>query len=89
MQVTCGNTKCDRRSAGGFCGRAYPCSEFQCPTFKEDSLIAAKMIEQGNVTPLKELHRKCIQDYKDEGYNVSICQDEITVEIPAHSKEEK
>jgi len=30
--IICGNLKCDKRLSNGFCSRAYPCSEFQCPS---------------------------------------------------------
>lgn len=56
--IMCANKKCDKRKANGYCGRAYPCSEFQ--TLQYDSLLATKLMEQGNVTPLKDLYRKFI-----------------------------
>ena len=77
--IPCGNDKCDKRSKSGICSRAYPCSEFRNPTFANDTMIAAKILEQGNVPPLNDLHTQFIQNYKDEGFDVSICQDEVTI----------
>lgn len=39
-----------------------------------------KMIEQGNVTPLKDLHRCFISDCKNNGYKITELQDEVTIE---------
>ena len=43
--------------------------------------LAQKMIEQGNVTPLKDLHRRFISDCENNGYTVTECQDEVTVDF--------
>ena len=43
-------------------------------------LAMQKMIEQGNATPLKDLHRRFISDCKNAGYKVTEFQDEITIE---------
>ena len=42
--------------------------------------LAQKMIEQGNVTPLKDLHRRFISDCDNGGYKVTELQDEVTIE---------
>lgn len=41
-----------------------------------------KMIDQGNVTPLKDLYRRFISDCENKGYKVTEFQDEITIEFP-------
>lgn len=54
-------------------------------TSKEPFMLKAmtiqKMIEQGNVTPLKDLHRRFISDCENNGYTITELQDEVTVEI--------
>lgn len=39
-----------------------------------------KMIEQGNVTSLKDLHRRFISDCENNGYKITELQDEVTIE---------
>ena len=46
------------------------------------ALAIQKMIEQGNVTPLKDLHRRFISDCENNGYKVTECQDEVTIDSP-------
>lgn len=46
------------------------------------ALAIQKMIEQGNVTPLKDLHRRFISDCKNNGYKVTEFQDEVTIDFP-------
>lgn len=48
----------------------------------KDCLITAKMIEQGNVTPLKDLHRRFISDCENNGYKITEFQDEVTIDFP-------
>ena len=56
--IICDNSKCNKRLSNGFCSRAYPCSEFQCPQFELDTLKAAKLSEQDNLVSLKDLYYK-------------------------------
>lgn len=42
--------------------------------------LAQKMIDQGDVTPLKDLHRRFISDCENEGYKITKLQDEVTIE---------
>ena len=44
------------------------------------ALKMRKMVEQGNATPLKDLHRRFISDCENRGYKVTEFQDEITIE---------
>lgn len=66
--------------------RLEPSSETMPDTSKEPFMLKAlavqKMIEQGNVTPLKDLHRRFISDCKNKGYKVTEFQDEITIDVP-------
>ena len=48
--------------------------------FMLKALTIQKLIEQGNVTPLKDLHRRFISDCKNSGYKITELQDEVTIE---------
>ena len=50
--------------------------------FMLKALAVQKMIEQGNVTPLKDLYRRFISDCKNSGYKVTEFQDEVTIDSP-------
>ena len=43
-------------------------------------LLVQKMIAQGNVTPLKDLHSRFISDCENDGYKITELQDEVTIE---------
>ena len=66
--------------------REEPLNGIMPDTPKESFMLKAlsiqKMIEQGNVTPLKDLHRRFISDCKNKGYKVTEFQDEITIDVP-------
>ena len=48
--------------------------------YRESFMSVQKMIEQGNVTPLKDLHRRFISDCENDGYKITELQDEVTIE---------
>jgi hypothetical protein len=66
--------------------RLEPLNGIESGTSEEPYMLKAtaikKMIEQGNVTPLKDLHRRFISDCKNKGYKVTEFQDEITMDVP-------
>lgn len=66
--------------------RIEPLSGIVSSTLEEPFMLkllaVQKMVEQGNVTPLKDLHRRFISDCENNGYMVTEFQDEVTVEIP-------
>lgn len=42
--------------------------------------LTQKIIEQGDVTPLKDLYRRFISDCENNGYKITELQDEVTIE---------
>lgn len=66
--------------------RLEPSNVIVSGTLKEPFMLEAlaiqKMVAQGNVTPLKDLHRRFISDCKNKGYKVTEFQDEVTIEFP-------
>lgn len=66
--------------------RLAPPDRIMPDTSKEPFMLKAlaiqKMIEQGNVTLLKDLHRRFISDCENSGYKVTELQDEVTIDFP-------
>ena len=63
--------------------RIDPLNGIASDTSEEPFMLKAltqKIIEQGNVTPLKDLHRRFISDCENNGYKVTELQDEVTIE---------
>ena len=58
----------------------YRWSDTSEEPFMLNASAIQKMIEQGNVTPLKDLHQRFISDCENNGYKITELQDEVTME---------